>query len=369
MEERVVPESRNAAPSTVSDIAFGTDFAPDGSLIQSLCLSEQPCRSAIEIGDLTSQMQPGSSTFDRLTRVGKKLRRTFLGHHRLLVRHFRVQIVGLPHSLAGLRIAHLTDLHHGPWVSAELIVETVNLVNRLRPDLVLLTGDYVSSHPRYLLPGIRALAQLRPRIATLGVLGNHDWWVGAQHRRADFARCGIGLIDRTRLFLTPEWQLSSEPRPRGLCFSGIGDYWEDQLRPSETFAGVPSAMPRIVLSHNPDVAEDPCLLSCGERVDLMLAGHTHGGQVRLPSLPWAYAPSRYGTKYLGGWVQAPEFPVFVSVGVGSTGIPLRFGVAPEVVIFDLYPGERFEWGYLPTGRNGQFGQHEIVEARESVIGL
>ncbi|RMH28287.1 MAG: metallophosphoesterase [Candidatus Hydrogenedentota bacterium] len=361
MEDRLVPESRNTMPITVGDVEYGTDFASDGNPIQSPCLSEKLCRSATKVGDLTSQMQPGSSTFGRLTQVGRKLRRTFLGHHRLLVRHFRVQIEDLPHSLTGLRIAHLTDLHHGPWVSTELILETVHLVNRLRPDLVLLTGDYVSSHPRYLLPGIRALAHLRPRIATLGVLGNHDWWVGAQHRRADFASCGIGLIDRTRLFLTPERQLSAEPPPRGLCFAGIGDYWEDQLRPSETFASVPSTIPRIVLSHNPDAAEDPCLLACGERVDLMLAGHTHGGQVRLPSLPWAYAPSRYGTKYLGGWVQAPKFPVFVSVGVGSTGIPLRFGVAPEVVVFDLCPGERFTWEPLATRRNRGIGRHEIAE--------
>jgi predicted MPP superfamily phosphohydrolase len=94
-------------------------------------------------------------------------------------------------------------------------------------------------------------------------------------------------------------------------------------------------MPRLLLSHNPDAAEDPRFLRARHRVDLMLSGHTHGGQVRLPVVGAPVIPSKYGQKYAAGLVQGPRCPVYVSRGLGLSGLPVRFGVPPEIVLFEL----------------------------------
>ena len=112
----------------------------------------------------------------------------------------------------------------------------------------------------------------------------------------------------------------------------MGDLWEDRVSFNDALAGVPEDMPRIVLSHNPDVAET---MPAGFRVDLMCAGHTHGGQVWVPTLGTPIVPSRYGSKYAGGLVQGPHCRVLVSRGVGMAILPVRFRVRPELVVIDL----------------------------------
>ena len=95
-------------------------------------------------------------------------------------------------------------------------------------------------------------------------------------------------------------------------------------------------MPRILLSHNPDVAEEPGLLNSGHRVDLILSGHTHGGQIRLPLIGTPVTNSRYGSKYAAGLVQGPRCPVFISRGIGTTVLPIRLGVPPEIALIELH---------------------------------
>ena len=247
-------------------------------------------------------------------------------------RYFPVR--GLPPSLVGLKVAQLTDIHLGPWISLGFVEEVIRKTNQLDPDLILLTGDYVHQSARYIAPVVNALKELKARIGIVGVLGNHDWWESAKLVRSAFERVGLPLIDNARLFLSPDRKLVGESS-EGLCIAGVGDLWEDHCLYEKALGGVPEAMPRLLLSHNPDVAEEPGLVDGGYRVDLMLSGHTHGGQIWLPGLGTPVVPSRFGQKYAHGLVQGPVCPVLISSGIGMTVLPLRFGVAPEIVVIEL----------------------------------
>ena len=184
---------------------------------------------------------------------------------------------------------------------------------------------------RAIEPGIGLLCQLRGRLGVLAVLGNHDHWEGAAACRAAFARGGVRLLDRDRVFLGPGG-ITEAPTEDTICLAGLADLWEEQHDPREPLDQVPEGMPRLLLSHNPDYAE---LLPAGLRVDLMLSGHTHGGQVRLPWVGTPKIPSRYGQKYAGGLCQGPTCPVLVSRGVGMGFLPVRLGVPPEMSLITL----------------------------------
>jgi predicted MPP superfamily phosphohydrolase len=248
-----------------------------------------------------------------------------------------ITLRGLPRALDGLRLVQLTDIHHGPWLSLGYIREVVRTCNALKPDLALLTGDYILQSSVYAGPVAAALAELRPNIGTVAVLGNHDLNEGAGEvvRRA-FAEAGLPLIDNARRVLTPDRELVKWA-PKGLAICGVEDLWRAKPSPRKALFGLPPYMPRLLLSHNPDVAEERCLLRCHMRVDLMISGHTHGGQVYIPGIGRPFVPSRYGEKYAEGLVQGPRCPVFICRGLGMATVPLRIGVPPEIAVLELHP--------------------------------
>ncbi len=240
----------------------------------------------------------------------------------------------LPASLDGLRLVQLTDVHHGPWLSLAYVRQVVRTVNDLEPDLVVLTGDYVNLSAEYIGPVVAELAALRPRIGAVAVRGNHDWYEDGPRTQRELEEAGIPLIDNARRVVTPDRQLVREAG-EGLAVCGVGDLWMDKPDYWQALGGLPGTMPRLLLSHNPDVAEERGLVTSGLRVDWMLSGHTHGGQIRVPSLGTPVVPSRYGQKYAQGVVQGPVCPVFVCRGVGIALLPVRCGVRPEVAILEL----------------------------------
>jgi predicted MPP superfamily phosphohydrolase len=247
---------------------------------------------------------------------------------------------GLHPELDGFRLVQLTDIHLGPFLSLGYVESVVRAANALGPDLIALTGDYVHDSPAYVRPVVAALAHLKATAGVVGVLGNHDWWEDGLLTQQEFRRAGIPLVDNARLFLTPDRTIVDNPSDArgGVCLAGVGDLWENRPRYDDALGGVPSDMPRLLLSHNPDVAEERGLTRGGYRVDLMLSGHTHGGQIRLPGLGTPVLPSRYGQKYASGLVQGPACPVYVSRGIGMAILPLRFRVRPEVTVIELRVG-------------------------------
>ncbi len=258
---------------------------------------------------------------------------------------YRVPIRDLPASLSGLRLVYISDTHLGPRVSAAYIRGVLERAVDLNPDVFLLGGDYVHNGPRQIAP---AAALFKPLVATgkpvIGVLGNHDWYADGAASTLALQDVGVRMIDNDRVFIDAGTRTLKEDAPAaGLCVAGVGDLWQHVVDPVAAFRGVPPEMARVLLSHNPDAAEEPVLVegraggppAPAPRVDLMLSGHTHGGQVKLPMVPPLIVPSRFRFKYARGLVQGPAFPVLVSAGVGVSLIPVRIGVAPEVLEVEL----------------------------------
>ena len=256
--------------------------------------------------------------------------------HHLQLEQFALTLPHLPPQLEGLRIVLMSDWHCGPINRPHHLRPAIQLANRCRPDLVLLPGDFVSKSGTYFSEAGELATQLRPRIpgGVVVTWGNHDYWEGIDLGKKWMSRAGCQLLTNQSLVLTPHRELA--PSGRGLWICGLDDLWEGKPRLAETLAHISPDQARLVLSHNPDVAEE----QHGPRVDLMLSGHTHGGQVRIPTLGTPILPSRYGQKYASGLVQAPDYKVYVGRGVGSSGLPLRFGVPPEVTVFELRRGSQ-----------------------------
>jgi predicted MPP superfamily phosphohydrolase len=234
-----------------------------------------------------------------------------------------ISVPRLPSSFRGLSVAFLSDLHHGPYVGLGYINHAIDWANALRPDLVLLGGDYVSKSPRYIGPVCEAMGRLRAPMGRFAVLGNHDNWESAPISRSELDRVGLDVLDDRGVWLR-----------RGgdrLRIAGVGDLWTDKPDLAKALDDAHEGDAAIVVSHNPDFAEyarDP-------RVSLMLSGHTHGGQVVVPGVGALVLPSRFGRKYAGGLAQGPAYPVHVGRGVGTSGPPVRFYCRPEIVLLTL----------------------------------
>jgi predicted MPP superfamily phosphohydrolase len=239
----------------------------------------------------------------------------------------RVAVPRLPEAFAGKTVALLTDLHHGPFNSLDFIRAIVARTNALRPDLIALAGDYIQNDPRpYLRPCFEALGGLAAPLGVYAVPGNHDhYWGSVRETRA--AMCDHGIRDLTNAGC---WV---EQDGRRLRLAGVDDLWHGGPDLEAALADTTAADACLLLCHNPDFVEtirDP-------RVGLVLSGHLHGGQIRLPGLGAPWIPSRYGQKYLAGLVRTEWTQVFVSRGLGTVGLPLRLGSPPEINLLTLEP--------------------------------
>lgn len=251
---------------------------------------------------------------------------------RLQVRRYDAPIRDLPQELDGLKIAQLSDTHYGPFMPLRYLEHVVAEVNALNADLIVCTGDYAHKTPLAVRPGIELLRGLKAPLGVAAVLGNHDYWEGVNACRKVFNEIEIPLLENTSLSLGRAGLGAPHDFKDRICLAGVVDLWTDEPDVAKAKSGVPENVPTILLSHNPDYAE---VATPGPRVDLMLSGHTHGGQVRIPGWGTPIVPSRYGQKYSGGWVDGPHWPVIVSRGVGMAVLPLRFRVPPEVCVITL----------------------------------
>ena len=253
---------------------------------------------------------------------------------RVAARKFDVELTDLPLACDGLRIAQISDIHAGLWMPRFLIRRILKLCAAQNPDVVVLTGDVVTRRKSY-PPGLRQLARpvtdyaevlarelevLQPRYGIYVVPGNHDLWEGDFAPVAEIlARAGVvSLLNKnTRL-------------PQGLPLIGVDDLragWPD-IRAATAATSMNEA--QLVLSHNPRLA-----LLLRDRNALILSGHTHGGQVALPT-KFRVAPVDAGQSfYQRGWYQVGRAKLYVSSGAGTIGAPVRLGVRPEIAVFRL----------------------------------
>jgi predicted MPP superfamily phosphohydrolase len=247
-----------------------------------------------------------------------------------------VPIADLSPELDGYTIAALSDLHYGGTIApARLIARAVHLANEASPDLIVLLGDYALSHSllrtisrwlyEWALPRMTSsLGSLHATDGVIAILGNHDY-------DYDAAKVAEWLRSTGARVLVNECAVIERGSAR-LGIGGVDDWTNGDIDPHGGCASLAPDVPRIVLSHNPDGALE---LSSAARVDLVLAGHTHGGQLVLP---WLGAPARHcsvcDASSASGWVARSPVRLYVTTGVGVL-LPLRLNCPAEVLIVRL----------------------------------
>lgn len=251
----------------------------------------------------------------------------FIEPNRLIVRYETIQIQTWPSELSGLRIAVIGDLHTGgPFIDDKKLARIVDLTNQQQPDLVVLLGDYMSPnswHSHRVDPEITVghLQGLRAPLGVFAVLGNHDWWYSGERVRRAFEERGIKVLENDVVEI--KWRANS------FWLAGLSDLWTRPQHIEQTLAKIPAGAPTIALTHNPNIF--PRL---PPSVPLLLAAHTHGGQINLPLIDTPLVTSRLG-KYAAGHVFENGHHMFITTGIGTSILPVRFRVTPEIVILTI----------------------------------
>ena len=250
-----------------------------------------------------------------------------------------VRLFRLPKELDGLTIGLLTDFHVGAFTPPQLVDEAFNILENESPDCLVFTGDFVSSglklfntaigssRPTDLKRLFDRLTRIKAPLGKYAVLGNHDFWAGKEMTRKitlGLEDAGIAILRNRALPLVAD---------QSIFIGGVDDYWEDSYDLKKELTAVPKDKCHILLSHNPDVNED-IAVSEGN-VDLVISGHTHGGQVVLPLLGAPYLPSPFGQKYRCGLVSDGKRQTYVSRGLGTFFLPIRYNCPPEVTLITL----------------------------------
>lgn len=245
--------------------------------------------------------------------------------HGLTVSEAEVPVAGLPSAFEGATVLLITDIHAGPFLAPEALERVFRRLMALRPDLILLGGDLTTDRVSEFDGCAGAFGCLTAPLGLFGVLGNHDHYTGdPEGLRRSMERAGIAVLHNRSVALERMGQV--------LLLAGIDDLnWgrPDLERALAGTRGKGRREPVILLSHNPDVF----FQAAQEGVALVLAGHTHGGQIRLPGLPVLVRMSRFGLDQ--GHYQMRPSQLVVSRGLGATGLPLRMACPPEVVALRL----------------------------------
>ena len=270
-----------------------------------------------------------------LTLGGLTVYSTEIARHELITEHRDIRIARLPDAFHGYRIAQISDIHFEEFTEPAFLKYAVHRVNQLQPDLVLLTGDFISAGPRHFAFAFQAAIRCAEILRNLqcplryAVLGNHDIQVGAEHVLDPLTANGITpLVDQ---------YLPIERDGQRLWLSGLhnASFAEPDLD-----RAVPAQLdgPLIVMCHEPDFTDTILRHPRAGRADLILSGHTHGGQVRLPFLPPLSLPPM-GQKYVEGLFHFPgtKAQLYVNRGLGTVGIPVRFDCPPEITSITLHP--------------------------------
>ncbi len=261
-----------------------------------------------------------------------------LGAYMLFVEPFQIKVV--EHEVVTskwgdeepLRIALIADVHAiKPWMTVKRISKIVQKTNEQAPDIILLLGDYVSTHPFGIQPkpeeGLKPYEKLSAPCGVHAVLGNHDL-----HGSVGWPEA----LRKTSLSVLENKAVKIDCAGRDFWLGGLEDLWWQNADITKTISQVTDSRPVVMMMHNPDLfAEMP------ERVALSVAGHTHAGQIRFPFVGALerVIPSKYGERYSYGYIQENGKDLVVSGGLGTTGIPLRLLNPPEIVIVTLKGGK------------------------------
>jgi uncharacterized protein len=239
----------------------------------------------------------------------------------LSIEHERIQLNRLPAAFDGFRVVQLSDIHHGPFSSTEQIERAVETANRLQPDIIALTGDYISKERHYAAPCAEMLGQLKARHGVFAVLGNHDHWVDAPLITDLFRAEGITvLINEGMRF---------EKDGAAFWLAGVDDTMVGLEDIPLSLAGSRDDEMKLLLAHNPIVLRRAARAS----VDLILSGHTHGGQVAIRNERSTVRGAR--KRMLKGLGKLGNTQIYVNRGLGTVVLPIRYGCPPEISLLEL----------------------------------
>lgn len=243
-------------------------------------------------------------------------------------------IANLHPAFEGWKLAQISDLHVGGWMTRERLQHVVDKVNALRPELVAITGDFATRAAQRHSPMIsEVLSTLEPRVEAFGVLGNHDHWTNPKIIREALRKSGVQELENS--FHT----IRRDGGVLHLC--GLDDAWIGAADVSRVLETLPAANRKtggsaILLAHEPDFADE---YSRAGRFDVQLSGHSHGGQIQIPLVGPIHLPL-YGEKYHTGRYQvgngSKKLTLYVNRGVGMVWPYVRFHCRPEITLFTLH---------------------------------
>jgi len=227
----------------------------------------------------------------------------------------------LPPALDGFRIVQLSDLHYGPMLDPRHLQRAIEIANDLRPDLIALTGDYISQERSYAAPCAEIVGQLQATHGVYAILGNHDHWTDAKLITDLFEAEGIRMLVNEGVRI--------DAREEAFWLAGVDDTMVGLEDLSLSLAGARDDEFKLLLAHNPTILRR----AVRAEVDLVLSGHTHGGQVTLR--PEKNRSGRPRRRILRGLGRRANTQIYVTRGLGTVVLPIRYGCPPEVSLLEL----------------------------------
>ncbi len=238
----------------------------------------------------------------------------------LALEEVTISLEKLPKKLEGFRIVHLSDFHHSPFTDIQHIENAIEAANELGPDLVVLTGDYVSHESEYIRPVAEALGRLESEFGTYACLGNHDHWTDADAVAKALEAKGVSMLVNTG------FRLKARDASFWLC--GVDDFMVKRTDLKQALHGsFPDEM-KMLLAHNPVILRQ----AARWEVDVMFSGHTHGGQVKIREKEKRILAHR---RFSSGLHKRKETQIYITRGIGTVVLPVRYQCPPEISLIEL----------------------------------
>ena len=238
----------------------------------------------------------------------------------LTIENVSVYLKRLPRQLDGFRIVHLSDIHHSPFTNLEHITRAVEIANNLKPDMFVLTGDYVSHESEYIAPMAKVMGKLVSEFGTFACLGNHDHWTDAELVTNCLSDEGITVL------INEGFRFKARDASFWLC--GVDDLMVGKTDLRQALLGAEPDEMKLLLAHNPAIIRRAAKVG----IDFMLSGHTHGGQVKIRDEEKRIFQRR---RLTNGLHHRKETQIYITRGIGTVVLPIRYQCPPEISLIEL----------------------------------
>lgn len=249
----------------------------------------------------------------------------FIEPNLLFMTKKNIVLKNFPPSFAGIKAAHISDFHFGAFTGINSVRRVVRAVNNLKPDIIFVTGDFIDVTEKEKICLLAdEVAKLKAKYGTFAVLGNHDHWMDAPFLKARLTQKGIRVLDNESVKITNGRE--------SIYIVGVDDPYLEKDDLVKALTDTPPGGVKILLAHSPQIIPQ----AVEKNIDLVLAGHVHGGQAKVPFLYKQVLPvPDFAKKYSGGYYTIGNTQMYVNRGIGMFGLPLRFLSPPEIAVFVL----------------------------------